>query len=69
MAQKDDEVSVATVAKRLGAHRNTVYRWVELARAGERSPLKGYCRADRTGHYWIQASFLRAYKKGGDDHF
>lgn len=64
MARLPDEVSPRAAAGRLGAHLNTIYRWIELARADAGGRLRRIdVRTDATGHHWIKRAAVEAIEK------
>ena len=58
MVKRKGDISPRQAADMIGVHPNTVYRWCEMADAGEGSPLAGVVRKDETGHWWIRKEAL-----------
>lgn len=64
MARLPDELSPRIAADRLGIHINTIYRWIDLVRAGVPTRLRrGDVRTDLTGHHWLKKPAVDALAK------
>lgn len=56
-------VSPTKVARLLGVHLNTVYRWCHASVNGEPSPLRGVSRNPLTGYFSISLAEVIALRE------